>query len=60
MLIRGDALHALTSLLGIPEYAREYAGKVKLVYIDPPFNTQQAFAHYDDALEHSVAELVTV
>lgn len=54
LLIRGDALHALTSLLGIPEFAREYAGKIKLVYIDPPFNTQQAFAQYDDALEHSV------
>jgi len=54
LLIRGDALHALTSLLSIPEYAREYAGKVKLVYLDPPFNTQQAFQHYDDALEHSV------
>jgi DNA methylase len=54
LLIRGDALHALTSLLGISEYAREYAGRVKLVYIDPPFNTQQAFEHYDDALEHSV------
>jgi adenine-specific DNA-methyltransferase len=54
LLVRGDALHALTSLGGIPEFAREYAGKVKLVYIDPPFNTQQAFMHYDDALEHSV------
>jgi adenine-specific DNA-methyltransferase len=54
LLIRGDALHALTSLLGVSEYAREYAAKVKLVYIDPPFNTQQAFEHYDDALEHSV------
>jgi adenine-specific DNA-methyltransferase len=29
-------------------------GKVKLAYLDPPFNTQQAFEHYDDALEHSV------
>jgi adenine-specific DNA-methyltransferase len=54
LLIRGDALHALTSLLEIPEFAREYAGKVKLIYLDPPFNTQQAFEHYDDALEHSV------
>ena len=27
---------------------------MKLAYLDPPFNTQQAFAHYDDALEHSV------
>lgn len=54
LLIRGDALHALTSLAKIPEFAREYAGKVRLVYIDPPFNTGQAFKDYDDALEHSV------
>lgn len=54
LLIRGDALHALTSLREIPEFSRAYAGKVKLVYLDPPFNTQQAFKHYDDALEHSV------
>jgi adenine-specific DNA-methyltransferase len=54
LLIRGDALNALTSLASIPEFARELVGKVKLVYIDPPFNTQQAFEHYDDALEHSV------
>jgi adenine-specific DNA-methyltransferase len=30
-----------------------YRGKVKLVYIDPPFNTGQAFEHYDDWMEHS-------
>jgi adenine-specific DNA-methyltransferase len=54
LLVRGDALNALTSLCELPEFAREYVGKVKLVYLDPPFNTQQAFEHYDDALEHSV------
>lgn len=54
LLIQGDALHALTSLIKLPEFAREYVGKVKLAYIDPPFNTGQAFTHYDDALEHSV------
>lgn len=54
LLIRGDALNALTSLARLPEFASEYLGKVKLVYIDPPFNTQQSFLHYDDALEHSV------
>lgn len=54
LLIRGDALNALTSLTGLPEFAREYEGRVKLAYLDPPFNTQQAFQHYDDALEHSV------
>ncbi|NNN10221.1 MAG: site-specific DNA-methyltransferase [Acidimicrobiaceae bacterium] len=54
LLIRGDALNGLTSLSRLPEFASEYLGKVKLVYIDPPFNTQQSFLHYDDALEHSV------
>jgi adenine-specific DNA-methyltransferase len=54
LLIEGDALHALTALNRIPELAQKYAGKVRLVYIDPPFNTGQAFAHYDDNLEHSV------
>lgn len=54
LLIRGDALNALTSLSRLPEFAAEYLGKVKLAYLDPPFNTQQSFLHYDDALEHSV------
>jgi adenine-specific DNA-methyltransferase len=46
-LIHGDNLLALKSL------EQDYAGKVKCIYIDPPFNTQQAFKHYDDATEHS-------
>lgn len=54
LLIVGDSYDALHSLTRIPEYADEYRGRVKLVYIDPPFNTGQAFDHYDDALEHSV------
>ncbi|WP_433718634.1 site-specific DNA-methyltransferase [Microbacterium laevaniformans] len=54
LLIRGDGLDALRTLVKHPEYAAEYRGKVKLVYIDPPFNTGQAFEHYDDGLEHSV------
>jgi adenine-specific DNA-methyltransferase len=54
LLIRGDALHALRALNELPEFASRYVGKVRLVYIDPPFNTGQAFEHYDDALEHSV------
>jgi DNA modification methylase len=54
LLIRGDALHALTSLARLPEFSAEYVGKVKLCYIDPPFNTGQAFTSYDDNLEHSV------
>lgn len=54
LLICGDALNALTSLGRLPEFASEYLGKVKLAYLDPPFNTQQSFLQYDDALEHSV------
>jgi adenine-specific DNA-methyltransferase len=54
LLIRGDALNGLRSLARLPEFAREYMGKVKLAYLDPPFNTQQSFLQYDDALEHSV------
>lgn len=54
LLVRGDALHALTSLKELPEFAAEYRGKVRLAYIDPPFNTGQMFEHYNDAVEHSV------
>ncbi len=54
LLIQGDSYDALHALVRTPEYARRYRGKVKLVYIDPPFNTRQAFEHYEDALEHSV------
>ncbi len=52
--MHGDALHALTALATLPEYARRFVGKVKLCYIDPPFNTGRSFEHYDDAVEHSV------
>ena len=48
VLIHGDNLLALKAL------EANWAGKVKCVYIDPPFNTQQAFDHYDDGLEHSL------
>src|SRR5216683_2632339 len=48
MLIQGDNLEALKSLLPY------YAGRVKCVYIDPPYNTKTAFEHYDDNLEHSL------
>jgi adenine-specific DNA-methyltransferase len=51
LLIHGDALNALRSLARLPEFAREYLAKVKLAYLDPPFNTQQSFLQYDDALE---------
>ena len=47
-LIFGDNLLALKAL------EQEFTGKIKCVYIDPPFNTQQAFEHYDDGLEHSI------
>ena len=48
MLIHGDNLLALKAL------ETQYAGQIKCVYIDPPFNTGQAFEHYDDNLEHSI------
>ena len=54
LLIQGDSLLVLRSLRHLPEYAANCVGKVRLIYIDPPFNTGQAFANYDDALEHSV------
>ncbi len=46
-LIHGDNFEALKALLPF------YAGRVKCVYIDPPYNTRSAFEHYDDNLEHS-------
>lgn len=54
LLIRGDSYDVLHALVRTPEYAARYRGNVKLIYIDPPFNTGQAFEHYEDALEHSV------
>lgn len=47
-LIFGDNLLALKAL------EQEFSGRVKCIYIDPPYNTGQAFAHYDDGLEHSI------
>jgi len=47
LLIQGDNLEALKALLPF------YAGQVKCIYIDPPYNTKNAFTHYDDNLEHS-------
>lgn len=47
MLIHGDNLLALKAL------EKDYAGKIKCIYIDPPYNTGSAFEHYDDNLEHS-------
>lgn len=47
LLIQGDNLLALKALLPF------YAGRVKCIFIDPPYNTKSAFAQYDDNLEHS-------
>ena len=47
-LIRGDNLLALKAL------EQEFAGKIKCIYIDPPYNTGSAFEHYDDSIEHSL------
>ena len=48
MLIFGDNLLALKAL------EQEFTGKIKCIYIDPPYNTGNAFEHYDDGLEHSI------
>uniref|UniRef100_UPI00190F9880 site-specific DNA-methyltransferase n=1 Tax=Anoxybacillus thermarum TaxID=404937 RepID=UPI00190F9880 len=47
-LIFGDNLLALKAL------EQEFTGKIKCIYIDPPYNTGNAFEHYDDGLEHSI------
>ena len=47
-LIFGDNLLALKAL------EQEFAGKIKCIYIDPPYNTGSAFGHYDDGIEHSL------
>ena len=47
MIIHGDNLLALKAL------ESKYTGKIKCIYIDPPYNTGAAFAHYDDNIEHS-------
>lgn len=48
MLIHGDNLLALKAL------EQDYAGKIKCIYIDPPYNTGNAFEHCDDGIEHSL------
>jgi len=47
-LIFGDNLLALKAL------EQEFTGKIKCIYIDPPYNTGSAFEHYDDGVEHSI------
>lgn len=48
MLIKGDNLLALQSLV------QDFRNKIKLIFIDPPYNTGNAFSHYDDGMEHSL------
>lgn len=47
LIVQGNNLEGLKALLPL------YGGQVKCVFIDPPYNTEQAFEHYDDKLEHS-------
>lgn len=48
LLIHGD------NLLGLKALERDYTGKIKCIYIDPPYNTKNFFDHYDDNMEHSI------
>ena len=48
MLIHGDNLLALKAL------EQDFAGRIKCIYIDPPYNTGKAFDKYDDGIEHSI------
>ncbi|PMC62201.1 site-specific DNA-methyltransferase [Corynebacterium xerosis] len=54
LLVLGESGDVLEALTRVPELAEKYVGKVKLIYIDPPFNTAQTFASYEDNLEHSI------
>lgn len=47
IVIKGDNLLALKAL------EANYANKIQCIYIDPPYNSGNAFERYDDALEHS-------
>lgn len=54
LLILGESGDALEALTRVPELADKYNGQVKLIYIDPPFNTAKTFDSYEDNLEHSI------
>lgn len=54
LLIQGESGDVLEALTRVPELADKYVGQVKCIYIDPPFNTAQTFANYEDNLEHSI------
>src|SRR5687767_10290479 len=48
LLIYGD------NLLGLKALERDFIGKIKCIYIDPPYNTKSFFTHYADSMEHSL------
>lgn len=48
LLVYGD------NLLGLKALEKEYTGKIRCIYIDPPYNTKSCFSHYDDSMEHSL------
>ena len=56
LLVLGESGDVLEALARVPELREKYLGKVKCIYIDPPFNTSEAFTgkDYEDNLEHSV------
>lgn len=54
LLVLGESGDLLEALTKVPELADKYAGQVKCVYIDPPFNTSKTFESYEDNLEHSI------
>lgn len=54
LMILGESGDVLEALTRVPELVKKYAGQVKLVYIDPPFNTGKTFPNYEDNLEHSI------
>ncbi len=54
LLILGESGDAMEALTRVPELADKYNGQVKLIYIDPPFNTAKTFDSYEDNLEHSI------
>lgn len=54
LLILGESGDALEALTRVPELRDKYSGRVKCIYIDPPFNTSKTFDQYEDNLEHSI------
>ena len=54
LLILGESGDVLEAMTRVPELVDKYMGKVRCIYIDPPFNTSKTFANYEDNLEHSI------